>query len=206
MLSIAGLTYQRNGRLLFQDIGLTLFPGAILCINGKNGQGKTSLLRILAALSEPSSGEMCYNQCNIRKALDEYFSLVTYIAHKNSLDLELTVYENLLFWARLYHMEEGLEAAVAYFGLEPYLSSKVHELSIGWQRKVELAKLLLNQAVVWLLDEPFANLDPDGVKQVVEMIKTRCSHNGIVIFTGQESNSREDLNAINLCLGDFQHE
>lgn len=200
ILSLENIAIAKNGRTLFQDLGLSILPGTALCVHGQNGIGKTSLLRAIANIGD-FSGQIHYNGVNIFNIHEEYNGLIAYQGHHNALDLELTVFENLEFWAKLSNMEHAIGASFAVFNLSQHEETKILHLSQGWQKKVALTKLLLMQSTIWLLDEPFVNLDTDGVNLLINMIKVRCMNHGIVIFSSQIPLSGDDF--INLSLNDY---
>ena len=200
MLCLEKLSIAQNNHRLFNDLGITIFPGSMICIYGKNGIGKTSLLRAIAGIGN-FNGTICYNEYDIKKNLSEYQTLVTYIGHQNALDYELSVIENLEFWAKLRHMEHAIAASFSLFEFASYMHTKILQLSHGWARKVELAKLLLTQTIIWILDEPFANLDKNGIDRLTEIMKVRCMNCGIVIFTAQLPCIQDNI--INLNLEDY---
>src|SRR5437868_3778876 len=138
MLSCCNLSVTVEGIRLFKDLGFTLFPGCILIIEGKNGIGKSSLLKVLATLHYNFTGDILYNNINIKTALEEFKHLLCFMSHKSALFEELSVYDNLALWAKLNHRESSILAASAVFGLGDYLSEKVINLSKGWQKKVSL--------------------------------------------------------------------
>ena len=145
-----------------------------------------------------------YNEVNIKDELIAYRSLLLYIGHENALIDGMTVEDNLLFWARMNNMELGLEATIHCFGLQKYLDMPVYMLSQGWQKKVSLARLLLSQAKIWLLDEPFANLDKNSVENLVNVILARCKQGGIAVVTSHLNPEFAEANILELA--DFQGE
>ena len=203
MLSFENITISQNNSIIINDFSLTIFQGTMVCIYGHNGIGKTSFLKALARVSRPSKGEIFYNSHNIKDALDEYQSFASYIGHHNALDDELTVLENLRFWAKIRNMEQALDASLELFDLKKYLNKPLNQLSQGFKRKVELTKLLLTQSVLWFLDEPFANLDNIGQTNLFELINTRTISNGIVIFTSQEPVFHDRFDIVNVAIKDF---
>lgn len=184
MLSFHNLGIIRKEQQLFKNLGCSLLPGACLLINGSNGSGKTSLLRILATLITQYEGEVLYNKIDFyaQGCVDEYRNLLSYIPHEEPLLHNFTVYENLKFWANLYDAHLALNAAIHAFSLNDYLNYPLLQLSKGWCKKVLLTKLLLCKTQLWLLDEPYVNLDTAGQEVLNNMITARCSQGGIVII------------------------
>ncbi len=204
MLSCCNIGVTVEGIDLFKGLGFSLFPGSILIVEGKNGVGKSSLLKTLATLQPNYSGSILYNDINIQNALDEFRHLLCYIGHKPALFEELTVYDNLALWAQLNNREPSIHAAIAVFGLQDYLDEKVTSLSKGWQKKVALTKALLTNAKIWLLDEPFTNLDKESIGRLKDMISAKAQQNGIVIITSHQPIAINSATQINL--EDFAYE
>jgi heme exporter protein A len=198
MLTCQNITISRGYNILIEKLGFSLFQGSCLNIYGANGCGKTTLMNYLASLSDVSKSSIIVNNIDVLDALDEYRQIMCYIGHKNALRPELTVLENLKFWAKLQHREITLPAAMECFGLTEYADYPIHKLSQGWQRKVALSKLLISDARIWLLDEPFANLDQEGIEYLQNLIKIRCDQKGVVIFTSHTPISNTNVCHLNL--------
>lgn len=188
------IAQDKGGRTLFSNLGLTLFPSAIVNIIGENGSGKTSLLNLLASLDKAKQGKIILEG----EELDDYtineYSPIAYLPHKSALKLELTVIDSLKFWATIYNSALKLASVIAFFNLEEYLDYKLKNLSAGWQKKVALARLMLSNSMIWLLDEPFTNLDPNAILLVENLIRTRAANRGIVIFTSHQKYSDDFIN------------
>lgn len=183
MLSCTGLRSIRGEKLLFDQLGFCIRPGNALILGGANGSGKTTLLRILAGLLPPDAGEVRWLDASIRGNAD-YLEAMQYIGHQNALKPELSVYDNVQYWAALRGTEMLVPAAMQFFGLWPMADLPAGQLSAGWQRRVALARLLAIPTLVWLLDEPAANLDAGGVEMLDGLIATRVKQGGIVILSG----------------------
>lgn len=181
MLTINDFSYFRNGRLIFGNVGFSVGLGSCLLLVGANGTGKTSLLKIIAGLTKPTSGELLWNGQNIEELRSDFNSDMCYLGHKNFAKAELTVLENLEFFAGISDSEILIPSAIRYFQLEEVLDKKVGKLSAGWQRRVLLAKLLCCPATIWLLDEPTNNLDKLGKELLFNLINVRVKEGGIVI-------------------------
>lgn len=185
MLSCHNLTCIRGGRTLFQGLGMSLLPGSLLILRGANGAGKTSLLKIMAGLLKPQAGEVLWQGQPISTLHTQiaYKNAITYIGDKNAIKPSLTVEENLRFWAGMDEMGEALlPAAMKYFELTRVADMLAGELSSGWQRRVALARLLLDVHPVWLLDEPTNFLDTAALSLFGGLIESRVAQGGIVII------------------------
>jgi len=181
MLTVDNVSYVRNNRQIFGNIGFSVGLGSCLLLVGSNGTGKTSLLRIIAGLTKPVSGELLWNGQDIQELRCDFNSDICYLGHKNFAKTELTVLENLEFFAGVTDSKILIPAAIRYFQLEEVIDKKVGKLSMGWQRRVLLAKLLCCPATIWLLDEPTNNLDKSGKELLFNLINVRVKEGGIVI-------------------------
>jgi heme exporter protein A len=186
MLTIDNLTLFREGKKIFSNLGFSLSINSLLVITGKNGVGKTSLLKIIAGISKATSGKILWGEKNIEDFRDDFNGDLQFLGHKNFLKPELTVIENLKFYAQLSGTEILIPASLNFFKLSELANQKVKKLSAGWQKRVMLAKLLACPATIWLLDEPFSNLDSEGKILLKGLIQTRIKENGLVILTSHD--------------------
>lgn len=202
MLTLKNISCKRGEKTLFKNLSFTIGDRCALVIRGANGSGKTSLLNIIACLSSPSEGEILYANENVTgKHWKEYCSIIQYIGHKNALKPQLTVLENLQFWAKLRDSDERLNAALSFFDLDKYKHTPCGKLSQGWQKKAALARLLALPSEIWLLDEPFTNLDEDTKLKLNSIIETRCENGGSVILAAHGAVNIN--NSVELNLEDF---
>ena len=169
LISCEGIACSRMGRTLFGSLGVSLMKGGVLLVVGRNGSGKSSLLRALAGLL-PAQG---------RIFRPEHF---LYLGHHDAVKEEVTVEATLRFWAALGGEEMLLPAAIEYFGLAPYLEMSCARLSAGWKKRVALARLLTNPAPLWLLDEPYTHLDDEAVRLLGNLVESRARKSGAVII------------------------
>lgn len=139
---------------------------------GPNGSGKSTLLKVFAGLLRPTSGEVTVNGHSPRARAEAVRRLIGYAGHDSGLYPELTVGENLELFARLYGCERGrAREMVSGVGLTDWTGTPVGALSAGLKRRAAVARALLHDPVVLLLDEPYANLDDDAAELVSEMVK-----------------------------------
>ncbi len=188
MLTCFNLSCERNNKIIFSSLGFTLGEGSCLTIRGKNGSGKTSLLKMIAGLLPPIKGNILWNDQDISKIPYEFSSQMVYLGHKNALNNDLNTEENLKFWALFYNNIELLELAIKFFNLEKIRKEKISVLSNGWQRRIALSRIMLANAKLWLLDEPFTNLDEQAIEIILTLIASRCDSKGIVIITHHGEN------------------
>jgi heme exporter protein A len=183
MLTIDNLSLFRNHKKIFENIGFSIELGSALVINGKNGSGKSSLLKIIAGISKQTLGKILWSEIDIDEMREDFNGDLQFIGHKNFLKQELTVVENLKFYASLQDTEILIPAALNFFGLENLANEKVKKLSAGWQKKVMLSKLLCCPATIWLLDEPSESLDNEAKERLRGLIETKIKDGkGLVII------------------------
>ncbi len=186
-LQASGLTIERGERALFAGLDLVLHGGEVAWLRGRNGRGKTTLLRTLAGLSPPGAGRVRWHEARAGAPL--------YLGHANALKEDLTVAESLAFFARLQaqpHGAQAIVAALAALAVAELHARPVRTLSQGQRRRVALARLALAPAAgalpaPWLLDEPFDALDDDGVARLARLIAVHAGTGGCVLFTSHQA-------------------
>ena len=190
VLQTRGLACQRGERPLFERLDLTLAPGSVTWLRGRNGRGKTSLLRLLAGLSTPMAGDVLINGRSLRDGGPAWRRQLVYVAHQNALKDDLSAGESLRFLARLHGapVDDGLlAAALRRLGVQHRQHAPVRTLSQGQRRRVALARLALSMASpLWLLDEPFDALDGDGVAALNGVIAEHVANGGCVLLTSHQ--------------------
>ena len=186
MLEVRGLECVRGDHRLFTDLSFSLQGGELLRLRGSNGSGKTSLLRILCGLLEQAKGEVLWKGENIHVQRDEFNAELLYLGHLNGIKSELTGFENL----RISHTLRGetptddqIYDALGQIGLAGREDLPTQVLSQGQKRRVALARLLLSDAALWVLDEPFTALDVDAVAQLGKLIEAHLQKGRMVVYT-----------------------
>ncbi len=184
MITLDNISCLRAGKMLFKNVGYTIGDNSVLVVRGENGSGKTTLLETIACLRKPSEGRVLYANKDVRgENYQEYCDIISYVGHAAAVKQQLTVKENLTFWAKLKGNQHAVPAAIAYFGLDEYENALCGTLSAGYQKRVALARLMVTNAEIWLLDEPFTNLDDEGKETLSTLIASRCERGGAVILT-----------------------
>ena len=187
MLEAQGLACRRGGRLLFSDCGLRVAAGEALHITGANGSGKTSLLRILAGLGGAQAGDVRWEGRDLRECRAEYTPALRFIGHGPGVSPHLTALENLR-WSRtlLDAPEACVERALEHMHLAPLADVRVGRLSAGQRQRLALCRLLLGDSKLWLLDEPIAALDAQGVERLQALLTGHLDRGGAVVFTSHQ--------------------
>jgi len=186
MLEVRGLECARGDHRLFTGLNFQLQGGELLRLRGSNGSGKTSLLRTLCGLLEPVEGEVLWKGENIRAQRDEFNAELLYLGHNNGVKSELTGFENLRINNALCGrslVDDLLYGALAEIGLGGREDLPVQVLSQGQKRRVALARLLLSDAALWILDEPFTALDVNAVAQLARLIEGHLQKGGMAVYT-----------------------
>lgn len=183
LLSANSLSLLRGDRLLFRDVSFALDGGQALLIEGDNGCGKTSLLRLIAGLLSPDSGVINWRDQDIRLQRQAYCSQLAWFGHASGGKRDLTLLENLNLERSLRPQSAvQLDEVIQRLGLEKLTKLPLRALSAGQQRRVALARLPLSAASLWLLDEPFTNLDRAGQALVTEMLEEHLAAGGISVL------------------------
>lgn len=186
MLEVSNLACSRGDHRLFTGLCFSLHPGQIMQIQGKNGSGKTSLLRTLCGFITPDEGEISWQGTDVTELDEEYFAKMLYLGHHNAIKDELSGLENLRISAGLSGIELSEKDAVAALrrmGLKGRERLPTKVLSQGQRRRVALARLLVNDAPLWILDEPLTALDVGAVAMIGELIAEHLAGQGMVIYT-----------------------
>lgn len=186
MLEAANLACIRGERLLFKELSFSIRPGELLVVGGANGSGKTSLLRMLCGLLLPAAGEIRWQGRSMGSMRDVYPAAMMYIGHPNGLKDELTGLENLRFATALSGApasRERIRRALARMGLGERELLPTGWLSQGQKRRTALARLLLSDSSLWILDEPFTALDKAAVELVQSLLEEHLRDDGLVVLT-----------------------
>ncbi len=198
-LQTSNLACIRDDRILFAGLSFTLAPKQILLLEGKNGSGKTSLLRILCGFREADEGEVLWGAQPI--AGSDYYHHMAYVGHLDGLKKELTVIENLKMALALSRPGRmTIDEALTKVHLQGYDETLVQALSAGQKRRLSLARLLMTDAVLWILDEPLTSLDKQGIDLVEAIMVEHVRQQGMIVLTSHHDLMLPgiDLQRINL--------
>ncbi len=192
-LQVSELSCFRDERLLFSALDFSVNAGQVLLLEGANGSGKTSLLRILCGFREADAGQIYW--CGNKISESSYFQDMAYVGHADGTKKELTVLENLNFALALgapgkYSIEQALDKVM----LAGFDDNPVHTLSAGQKRRLSLARLLITHNLLWILDEPFTSLDRQGIKLIESLIAAHIEQGGMAVLTSHHDLSMADLN------------
>ncbi|AHG18834.1 cytochrome C biogenesis protein CcmA [Chania multitudinisentens RB-25] len=185
MLEAKNLSCVRDERILFSGLSFAVNPGDIIQVEGANGAGKTSLLRILAGLAQPEGGEVLWRGQNTLRQREQYHSDLLFLGHQPGIKSMLTPFENLQFYQAVRQLpdRQAIWQALEQVGLTGYEDLPVAQLSAGQQRRVALARLWLSDSPLWILDEPLTAIDKQGVVELTALFEQHAQQGGLVLLT-----------------------
>ena len=186
MLEARSLACLRDDKVLFNPLSFSVSTGEFVHITGRNGAGKTSLLRLLAGLSAPDSGEVLWNTLPLSQVNPQWHRELCWIGHHSGVKGALTVDENLMFWC-MHARRKARQEAIDAVNLTGWEETPASRLSAGQQRRVALARLWLTPARFWLLDEPFTALDASGINTLTQHLEKHIAQGGSVVMTSHQS-------------------
>lgn len=200
-LSVDSLSCIRDDRVLFESLDFSIQNGQVLLIEGHNGSGKTSLLRILCGFHRAEQGTVLWCDKPVTRYSDEYYQNIAYVSHKNGLKDDLTVEENLVFNCNLMGVsQDSIEQVLLKTGLMEQVDLLARQLSAGQKRRLALARLLVTPCPLWILDEPFTSLDKDSIAVFESILQQHVKDDGLLILTAHHDVDLQglDVKRINL--------
>ncbi len=180
------LTCRRGERLVFADLTFDAQKGEALMLRGRNGAGKSSLLRLMAGLSEPLTGTICWENENIRHDMPAHRARMQYLGHQDAVKPVLTVRDNLRLWASLRDVDDvdaAIDQALDALGILHLANSSGRFLSSGQKRRTALARILIGDSHLWLLDEPTVGLDRESCADLAQLIDDFRARGGVVVYS-----------------------
>ena len=203
LLQTSELTCVKDDRVLFEGLNISISAGQILLVEGKNGSGKTSLLRILTGLSLPESGEILWKGEPISEVGADYYEQVNYVGHHDGIKRDLTCLENLrLVQAMGKPLPISLDDALEKVNLYRYGENFVATLSAGQKRRLALARLVVTEASLWIMDEPFTSLDKASMAMFQTMFEQHLSSGGVIVMTSHHDIEMPESDVVRLNLSE----
>lgn len=188
MLEARNIAGSRSELELFRDLSFQALPREIIYVRGPNGAGKTTLLRILCGLVRPDDGMICWDGVPLADCQSEYHQALAYVGHENGIKGDLTAIENLQFFQRINSVRSHLSATQVLdrLGILTLAHIPCRYLSAGQKRRVAMSRLLISNARLWLLDEPFTGLDETARQIVSDLVAEHLISEGMCIATSHQ--------------------
>ncbi|MGR8949975.1 MAG: cytochrome c biogenesis heme-transporting ATPase CcmA [Gammaproteobacteria bacterium] len=202
-LSVTGLCAERGRRPVIEGLQFETASGQLTQILGPNGSGKTTLLRIIAGLVEPDAGQVLWNNKSIHGAgRDVFIESSVYIGHKIGVSADASARENLDFFRQMNAARANgtSHSALTSMGFSAPHEALIGKVSAGQRQRAALAKLLVVNAAVWILDEPFNALDKDGKALVEKCLLKHCEMGGLAIVATHQTLDIDSERIVNLQL------
>lgn len=185
-LSLENIALERGERRIAEGISARVAGGGVLLLQGPNGSGKSTLLRVLAGLLPPADGAIRWNGVDVAREREAHRARLCYLGHQDALKAGLTALENLQFWARFGASGGDAEAALHAFGLVKLADRPARLLSAGQKRRLALSRLALNDAPLWLLDEPVTALDSEARAAFLALLGRHLTAGHVAVIATHE--------------------
>ncbi len=188
ILAAEALSCVRQDRVLFENLNFQLSAGQVLYIQGKNGAGKSSLLRLLAGLTLPEDGQILFHGKPLQSQTEFFADQLLFIGHQSGIHPQLTAIQNLAFWSAL--SEQAIAEPyqlLGSLGLAGLEDIPCFMLSAGQQRRVSLARLWFTNKSLWILDEPFTSLDQQLIAKLETHFLQHLSAGGVIVLTSHQA-------------------
>lgn len=191
-LHIQGLNFSYGEKKVFEDANIDLSADKITILFGKNGTGKSTLLKLIAGIERYDSGIISFSDKN--GSIFSPKGMIAYLGHKLAIKEELTVEQNISFWSDFYQNTPD-ENNFRLLEMDRLRYLNVSELSQGQKKKLAFMRVLLSNKPIWLLDEPLSNLDIDSTETIKKLISDRISTNNLVLVTSHSKSifSKEQI-------------
>ena len=178
ILSAQALCCQRGGRSVFEGLGFSVASGAALLVTGRNGAGKSSLLRMIAGLLRIAGGTLSLSGADPERSIGEQ---AHYLGHNDALKPALTVEENLAFWTAWLGGDGKPVAALSAVGIDSLAALPAAYLSAGQKRRLSIARLVAVKRPLWLLDEPTSALDTAAQAMLLDLMRAHLAGGGMIV-------------------------
>lgn len=186
-LSATGLTLFRGDRCLFEDVGFALDAGQLLLLEGPNGSGKTSLLKAIVGMLELEAGAVYWDGDPVLEQRQLFHGSLAWMAHRVGFKADLTLVENLRFEAVLRpQVAVDIDDILERVDVARLKRLSMRSLSAGQQRRVALARMLLADVPLWLMDEPYTNLDREGSTLVAGVVNEHLAGGGLCVMAAHQ--------------------
>ena len=189
-LKLNEITVIRGKSVVFYKFNINFFYNKINVLSGKNGVGKTTLLRTISGLIIPNDGRIVWDN-NLNNHIN-------YVSHVNGLSPSQTVKENIENWLNLFNINADIKKILSYFNLESLINKKVNELSEGQKKKVSLSRLFINYRKVWILDEPYESLDESSKIMLSKFFLKHINSDGVLIISSNQNIRNIPKNKLNI--------
>lgn len=186
MLLVQDLSLNRSNVKIFEKVNLSLGPGKLILLKGKNGSGKTSLLKTILQLLEPTAGAIYWKGKILKKSINDFYNNVTFISDKNTSIRQLTIEENINIWRKLFISkisEDETNNILKILKIDNFRNNKVNTLSLGQIKKLELLRLIIESKKYWIMDEPLTNLDSETIDILTQSFEDHCKNQGSILFS-----------------------
>jgi heme exporter protein A len=193
------LACRRAGRLVFRDLCFTVEAGQAAALRGPNGVGKSTLLRQLAGLIPVAGGDARFGEVSLAKDRPGFQEQVAYAGHLDAVKPALSIGENLALWAGIHGNDTARAgAALARFGLDAIAARPAAQCSAGQKRRLGLARLLVADRPLWLLDEPTVSLDTEAAALVAELVREHVGAGGLALIATHVELGLGDMPTLNM--------